>query len=145
MRLYRHGLHKMKKAVTQYGLRAIDGRSKLAYALRRWQRELINDLGGEENITTQQRTVIELASTSKLLLGSIDAWLISQPTIVTRNKTLLPVVLQRAQLADGLARYMNQLGLERRHKVKTLHDILNSPDESENHDKPAVNANGKAD
>jgi hypothetical protein len=33
---------------------------------------------------------------------------------------LLPVVLQRQQLADGLARYLNQLGMERRHKIKAL-------------------------
>jgi len=37
------------------------------------------------------------------------------------------------------------LGLERRHKVKTLHDILNSPNESEDHDTPTANGNGKVD
>ena len=40
-RKYAHGLSKVKAAVTKYGIRAIDGRSKLAYALRAWQRELI--------------------------------------------------------------------------------------------------------
>ena len=44
---------------------------------------------------------------------------------------MLPVVLQRQTLADGLARYLAQLGLERRHKTKTLDDILNE-DESVN-------------
>jgi hypothetical protein len=37
-----------------------------------------------------------------------------------RKKSLLPVVLQRQTLVDGLARYLAQLGLERRHKAKTL-------------------------
>jgi hypothetical protein len=78
-------------------------------------------------------------------LDSIDAWLLTQPTLVNvRKRTLIPVVLQRQTLADGLARYLSQLGLERRHKVKTLHEILNAPDESENHDKPAA-TNGRAD
>jgi hypothetical protein len=62
---------------------------------------LIQDLGGEDSISTQQRTMVELASTSKLLLGSIDALLLSQPSLFTRNKTVLPVI-QRQQLADGL-------------------------------------------
>ena len=62
----------------------------------------------------------------------------SQKTLVNaRRKSLFPVVLQRQQLADGLAKYLNQLGLERRHKVKTLHEILTN-------DTPA-NGNGAAD
>ena len=67
MRRYRHGLATLKRAAIKLGSRVIDGRSRLSYALKRWQRELIDDLGGDENISTQQRTVIELASTSKLL------------------------------------------------------------------------------
>jgi hypothetical protein len=38
-------------------------------------------------------------------------------------------VLQRQQLADGFARYMAQLGLERRHKVKTIGEILSQGEE----------------
>lgn len=74
---------------------------------------------------------MELASTSKLLLGSIDAWLLSQPSLFTRNKTLLPVVLQRQTLADGLARYLNQLGLQRRVKTLTLHELLAKDDDQQ--------------
>ena len=60
------------------------------------------------------------------------AWLLTQPTLINkRKKSLLPVVLQRQTLADGLARYLAQLGLERGHKTKTLDDILNE-DESVN-------------
>ena len=125
MRQYRHGLNLMKRAVTKYGSRAIDGRSKLAYALKAWQRDLIADLGGDDNISTQQRTIVELAAVSKLLLNSIDAWLLERPSLFQRgDRALLPVVIQRQQLADGLARYMNQLGLERRAKVRTLQEIL---------------------
>ena len=84
--------------------------------MAQWRRDLIADLGGDENISTEQRALIELASTSKLLLGSIDAWILSQPTLFTRNKTLLPVIRERQMIADGLARYLAQLGLERRSK-----------------------------
>jgi hypothetical protein len=47
----------------------------------------------------------------------------------------LPAVIQRQQLADGLSRYLNQLGMERRHKTKTLDDILNE-------DEPVNGGNG---
>jgi hypothetical protein len=37
------------------------------------------------------------------------------------KRQLFPVVLQRQQLADALARYMNQLGLEKR--VNSVPDL----------------------
>jgi hypothetical protein len=84
-RRYRHGLATLKAGVSKLGSRTIDGRYRVGRALAQWRRDLINDLGGDENISTQQRSLIELASTSKLLLGSIDAWILSQPTLFTRN------------------------------------------------------------
>jgi hypothetical protein len=49
-----------------------------------------------------------------------------------RKRSLIPVVLQRQALADGLARYLGQLGLERRAKVQTVTDLLNgASDQSE--------------
>jgi len=49
--------------------------------------------------------------------------------------------VKRQTLADGLARYLSQLGLERRRKVKTLQDLLTGDT-----GKPAtVNGNGNAD
>jgi hypothetical protein len=130
-RKYAHGLSAVKAAVTKYGIRAIDGRSKLAYALRAWQRELIADLGGDDNITVQQRTIIEMASTSKLMISSVDAWIVSQPSLITRQRALMPVIVQRQQLVNGLVNMMSQLGLERQHKVATLTEILQAEKESE--------------
>lgn len=58
--------------------------------------------------------MIDLCVKSKLLLDSIDAWLLTQPTLINkRKKTLLPVVRERQTLADGLARYLTTLGLDR--------------------------------
>jgi hypothetical protein len=42
---------------------------------------------------------------------------------------LLRVVVQRTALANSFASYLNQLGLVRRHKIKTLNDILNEDTE----------------
>jgi hypothetical protein len=109
----------LKQAIKGLGGRVIDRPTTLGKALHKWRSDLIADLGGQDNISTQQSALVDLAVKSKLLLDSIDAWLLTQPTLINkRKKTLLPVVLQRQTLADGLARYLAQLGLERRHKVK---------------------------
>lgn len=111
----KHGLHTMKRTLQELGGRAIDGRTGLGRALTHWKTDLIRDLGGAESVSTQQLAIIDLAVKSKLLLDSIDAWLLMQPSLVDkRRRALLPVVRDRQQLADGLARYLQALGLERR-------------------------------
>ena len=112
----KHGLNTLKAAAIQLGSRVIPGNTKLGYALKKWRADLVADLGGADAISTQQSALVDLAVKSKLLLDSIDAWLLMQPSLVNaRKRSLLPVVIQRQALADGLARYLSQLGLERRH------------------------------
>ena len=54
----------------------------------------------------------------------------TQPRLVNaRKRSLIPVLLQRQTLANGLARYLSQLGLERRQKVETITDLLNGDTE----------------
>jgi hypothetical protein len=97
----------MKHAVKELGSRAIDGRTAVGKALLHWRSELIEDLGGADSVSTQQLAIVELAVKSKLMLDSIDAWLLKQPSLVNaRRKSLLPVVRERQQRADSLARYM---------------------------------------
>jgi len=43
---------------------------------------LIEDLGGPDEISTQRSALIDLAVQSKLLLDSIDNWLLTQATLV---------------------------------------------------------------
>jgi hypothetical protein len=122
----KHGLNTLKRAAKELGERAIDGRTAVGKTLRQWRADLIEDLGGPAVASTQQLAIVDLAVKTKLLIDSIDAWLFAQPTLVnSRRRTLLPVVLQRQQLADSLARYLNQLGLERRiQKVPDIQDYL---------------------
>lgn len=48
-----------------------------------------------------------------------------KPLITSKRKGLLPVVLQRQQLVDSLARILGQLGLERKAKpVLNLQNYL---------------------
>lgn len=91
----------------------IDRRTSVGRFLTAWKADLIRDLGGDPS--TAQLAVIDLAVKTKLMLDSIDAWLLTQPSLVNqRKRTLLPVVRERQALADALARYLSQLGLERR-------------------------------
>ena len=124
----KHGLTTLKQAVKGLGGRVIDRRTTLGKALSRWRLNLIQDLGGEETISTQQEALIDLCVKSKLMLDSIDAWLLTQRSLVNaRKRSLLPAVRERQQLADGLARYLGQLGLERRTKeVPSLTEYLNT-------------------
>jgi hypothetical protein len=118
----KHGLTTMKKAVKELGTRAIDRRTSIGKALMEWRNEIIRDLGGEECISASKLALLELAVKTKLLLDSIDGWLFRQPSLVNaRKRALFPVVLQRQQLADSLARYMTQLGLEK--KAQKIQDL----------------------
>lgn len=122
----KHGLNTLKRAAKELGARTIDGRTAVGKTLRRWRSDLIADLGGPNVVSTQQVAIVDLSVKTKLLVDSIDAWLFAQHTLVNaRTRTLLPVILQRQQLADSLARYLNQLGLEKRlGRVPDLHGYL---------------------
>lgn len=127
-----HGLYELAADVRQRaksGLPIVDGNSRVGRALARWRGSLIRDLGGD--VSAQQATLIDLAVRTKLMVDHIDGWLLKQRSIINRRKrTLYPVVMQRQTLADSLARYLKDLGLERRTKG-TLGKILSEgPDGS---------------
>ena len=111
----RHRLNALKARVNVRGLQAIDRRTAAARALLAWRDELIDDLGGASAISAQQRALVELATRTKLYVDSLDAWLMEQRSLVNaRKRAVLPVVRERTQLADSLARNLLALGLERR-------------------------------
>jgi hypothetical protein len=104
-----HGLRQLQELTR----RRLDGRSSVAIAAKRFREDLISDLGGDPS--RAQRAIVEAAARTWLLLSSVDDWLQRQPSIVqAKKRTLLPVVMQRMQLADSLLRHLVALGLERR-------------------------------
>jgi hypothetical protein len=123
-----HGLTTLKRAVRIHGSRTIDGRTTLGRTLGAWRTQLIADLGGHDSLSIQETALVDLAVRTKLLLDSVDAWLLQQHSLVNvRKRALLPVVRERTQLADALARYLAMLGLKRRPKpVPSLDDYLAS-------------------
>ena len=78
----------------------------MAGAVKRWKADLSADLGGD--LTRAQQTLVELAAQTWVMVVSLDDWLLRQASLVTRKRTVLPVLLQRQQLADSLARMLER-------------------------------------
>src|SRR5689334_15753626 len=70
----KHGHHALKRAVSALRSRAIDRRTALGRALAAWRSELLADLGGVDNVSTQELALVEQAVRTRLLLDSIDGW-----------------------------------------------------------------------
>jgi len=67
---------------------------------REWRAGLERDLGGD--LTAQERVLVDLATTTKLLLGSIDSWLLTQKSLINaRRKSVLPAVRERQGLPSS--------------------------------------------
>lgn len=110
----RHGLNALMTRVKVRGLAVIDMRTSAARELMRWKAELLRDLGGEENISTQRLALVDMAVRTRLFLSHIDAFLLAQSSLVNkRHRTVLPILRDRMTLSDQLARLLSQLGLDR--------------------------------
>ncbi len=113
-----HGLPRLKHAVKVLGGRAIDRRTATGRALAAWRSELLADLGGIEAVSTHELALVEEAVKTKLILDSVDAWLLQQRTLINkRNRSVLPAVRDRQALVATLRGLLGDLGLQRRLKV----------------------------
>jgi hypothetical protein len=117
----RHGLYEAKRILSEYGKRAIDGRSATGRELARWIADVVADLGGEEALSAAQKTIIERAAIKRLLVNGIEAYLAEQlekrgvgALINKRDRHAYRIVRDYAQLAESLARDLERLGLEKR-------------------------------
>lgn len=122
----RHGLNAVRNRIAIRGLAIVDKRCAGAKALFEWKNELLNDLGGEENVSTQKRTLVELAVRTRLYVDHVDSFLLEQPSLINKRKrAILPIVRERQALVDSLARLLSQLGLDRQaKKVEDLDQYL---------------------
>jgi hypothetical protein len=65
-------------------------------------------------VSAQKRALVDLAVRTRLYVDHCDAFLMEQTSLILkRKKSVLPILLQRNQLADSLARTLSMLGLER--------------------------------
>jgi len=94
-------------------------------ALAAWRSELLTDLGGAAAISTQEAALVDAAMKTQLILDSVDAWLLQQPSLVSkRNRSVLPAAHDRNALVSTLRGLLGDLGLRRRAiEEATLADI----------------------
>jgi hypothetical protein len=97
-----------------------------ARALERWESELLDALGGRDQVSPQQATMCRMASCTRLLLELVDAYLLKLGSPVNQGKrALFPIILQRQALAAALQSQLQAIGLERRTKpAMTLQQYL---------------------
>jgi hypothetical protein len=124
--VHRHGLGSVRRKIELQGLSAVDKRGPVAKELFRWRQEILRDLGGEENLSAQRLTLVDLATRTKLMIEHVDEYLLTRPSIIIRRKRILiPIVMQRMQLVDSLQRTLTTLGLDRQaKKVPSLEEYL---------------------
>jgi hypothetical protein len=110
------GLHTLRKAVAVLGNRALpSSRTALGRELQAWRNGLVDDLGGEDQISTQRLALVDLAVRTKLQVDSVDAYLLGLPSLVDkRHRRMWPVVKERQSLVNQLQSILRDLGLERR-------------------------------
>lgn len=92
----------------------LDALGDVGKVLREWRAEVYQDLGGVENLSASQKALIDLVVRERLMIESIDRYLLTMGSLVHgRQRKLFEVVVQRFRAADGYARHLDMLGLKR--------------------------------
>ena len=113
----RHKMTATMARIKLQGMSVIDKRTLAAQAVLGWQEDLIDDLGGAAAVSTAQKTLVELAVRTRLMLENVDAFIMRQPSLVNKAKrSIYPIVRERNSLANTLTNILAQLGLERRER-----------------------------
>lgn len=124
----KHSHYALSRALTTIGNQDgwIESLGDVGEALKAWKAAIIEDLGGESEVSAMELSVVELACKTHLLLASIDRFLLEQKSLINKSKRqLFPIVIQRQTLADALAGYMRTLGLKKKSKpILSLNDYL---------------------
>jgi hypothetical protein len=124
-----HGDALLKRAVKELGARAIDGRTTLAKELEAERRELIQALGGESEVSAQERAIIHMIAQKRVRRRIASQWALLNPEKLfdRRKRSFAPLALQLEQLEESEARLLEKLGLKRRAKqLPSLSECLSN-------------------
>lgn len=113
---HQHGLTALKGALARFEGPGdwTEALGPVCAALRVWREELLGALGGVDVASPQRRSLVEVATRTHLMLESVDRFILGMPCLVNKSKrSIFAVVKERQHLADSLARYLGQLGLDR--------------------------------
>jgi hypothetical protein len=87
----KHGLTGMRKTLRTLTTRRLDGRSAIAVAVHRWKEDVTRDLGGD--LSRAQETILEATAQAWMILAALDDYIARQPSLVSRKRQVLPVVM----------------------------------------------------
>ena len=121
----KHGLYAARRLLGEMdraGAAIAD--SDVAPALAAWKDSVVDALGGQEAMSPQLETVIDVAARTKLILDAIDRFIFTPAKNKGRGsrifnqtrKSLTRLAEQRGSITNALVSYMNVIGLERRAK-----------------------------
>jgi hypothetical protein len=121
----RHGAITLRKALVN--VRTVDQRTRLGKELTAWRAELVQDLGGEEQLSAAALALVDVAARSRLILEAVDGFILTEAANggLIRDGALIPLVRDRTTMAESMARQLDRLGLERRARdVPSLGEYL---------------------
>ena len=119
----KYGYRKMRRALSVPTTKRLDGRSAVAVGVRMLKDDIRRDRGGD--LSRAEEVILESAARAWVILSSLDDYIARQSTLVNaRKKTVLPVIHTRMQVAEGLARNLDRLGLHRVEREVSLEDYL---------------------
>jgi hypothetical protein len=90
------GVYTLKRAVQALGSLPTK-RTALGRALHEWRASLLEDLGGADVVSTQQVALVDLAVRTKLLVDSVDAYVLA----MLRRGNRRPAAEARQRVAHG--------------------------------------------
>jgi hypothetical protein len=118
------------------GRSLIDRRSAIGQEACRIQASYIEDLGGENALTTGQRVVLGLLGQNLYLLGETDKRINKAcrewPSLKNSPKGMATLYGYRAAIENNIIRNLTMLGLDRKPPPqKTLEEILNESEDQQ--------------
>jgi hypothetical protein len=127
-----HGLAAFRNGVkrrTRRGRSPIDRRSNIGREALSIQADYVDDLGGENALTTGQRVVLGLLGQNLYLLGETDKRINKAcrewPKLKNSPKGMAMLYSYRAAIENNIIRNLSLLGMERKPPpVKSLEEIL---------------------
>jgi len=127
-----HGFWTVKKAVNTARQRLLSRRTLLGRAVAEWRAQVIQDLGGEKDLSQLQLDTLDRLLSTKILLDTVDGIIATLPSPVNRRThTLHPVVRERQQLVETERKLRADLGLERRRPaIRSLREYWLDPQRS---------------
>lgn len=120
-----HGAWTLKRALDTGRL---DMRSEAGQAIKRLRTQLETDLGGADNLSTQELLIVDRIVKKALIIEALENYALTRKSIFKRNGELIGALGRHyLSYSEALRRDLLALGLQRRAKdVPNLSDYLSA-------------------